>query len=128
MRCVAARIVLALAVSACAPVALRTDDPRRAVALAPYQRGVGPAGAISIREGEVFYPAVVDGRDGWCSTVPVFFQPGEGRRLCLFDPQGGREAEGWFKSAYVLGTLSSVRLEIDVPYRVRETAPLPPRR
>lgn len=128
MRAAVVALAVALVASGCAPVALRTDDPRRAVALAPYQRSVGPTGAINIREGEVFYPSLVDGREGWCSTVAVFFQPGDARQLCLFDPQGGREPEGWFKSAYVVGTLSSALLDVDVPYRVRETAPLPPRR
>lgn len=94
MRGVVVGLAVALAVSACAPVALRTDDPRRAFALAPYQRGVGLAGAINIREGEVFYPSIVDGGEAWCSSVPVYFLPGEARPLCLFDPRGGREAEG----------------------------------
>ena len=125
---IAAATVAALALSGCGSVAVDSADPRRAIALAPYARTVGPAGAIRVAEGAVLYPARVDGAAAWCSSAPLYFAPGEARGLCLFDPAGGAQAEGWFASAYVPGTYSGARLAVDIPYRVGQTAPLPPRR
>ena len=121
-------LVTAVSLSACASATLRSDDPRRAVVLAPYMRTVGPFGQINIPEGAVLYPSLIDGQAAWCSTMAVYAVPGERRPLCMFDPTGGDQPEGWLKTAYVPGTISSTRLDVDVPYRVGQTAPLPPRR
>jgi hypothetical protein len=125
------RLGLPLAAAAllagCAETTLRADDPRRAVVLAPYSRSIG-LNSMSIPEGTVLYPAHVGGQAAWCSTAAVFFSLGERRAACFFDPKGGGEPEGWLKSAYIAGTLSSLRYDVDVPYRVTQQAPLPPRR
>lgn len=125
----AALMVLAafLVLAGCSATALRTDDPRRAVALAPFSRTVGIGGAIHVREGEVLYPGAVDGEPAWCSAAPIYFAIGEARTMCLFDPTGVAQAEGWFRTGYVAGTLSVFRLDVEVPYRVAMTPPLPRR-
>ena len=122
-------VVAALFVfSGCAPAALQSDDPRRAVVLAPYLRPLPPFGQIHIPEGTILYPSIVSGEAAWCSTSPVYFVPGEQRAVCLFDPAGGQQPEGWLKSAYIVGSLASLRYDVDVPYRVGERPALPPRR
>jgi hypothetical protein len=117
-----------LALSGCATAMLKSDDPRRAVVLAPYLRPIPPFGQVHIPEGTILYPSVVDGEAAWCSTTPVYFVPGEQRAICMFDPKGGQQAEGWLTTAYIAGSLASLRYDVDVPYRVGERAPLPPRR
>lgn len=124
MRTIAFCALVALA--GCSSAVMLTSDPRRAVVLAPYSKTIGPFGVLTIREGEVFYPSTVDGAAAWCSAGPTYFAPGEGRPTCLFDPVGAR-AEGWFATAYVVGTAGSFRYPVDVPYRVAETTRLPPR-
>ena len=54
--------------------------------------------------------------------------PGRGPPGLLLDQAGPNEAEGWFKSAYVVRTVSSVRIEVDAPCRVVTGPALPPRR
>lgn len=115
-----------LLLSACAPVALRSDDPRRAVVLAPYQRAIG-INALNVSEGQVLYASLVDGREAWCSTGPVFFALGEARPACFADPRGGSMPEGWLKTAYIAGTLRSLWYDVDIPYRVVVGPALPPR-
>lgn len=123
-----ALLIVAAGLAACASATLRTDDPRRAVVLAPYLRPLPPFGQIHIPEGTILYPATVDGQAAWCSTTAIYFVPGERRSMCLFDPAGGEQPEGWYKSAYIAGSLASLRYDVDVPYRVAQQAPLPPRR
>ena len=123
----AAALVLTMALLGCATAAVRTDDPRRAVVLAPFMMPIGAFGRIHIPEGTVLYPSIVNSDASWCTTTAVYFAPGEGRAICLFDPKGGTQVEGWLKSAYITGTLSSIRYDVDVPYRVGQTAALPPR-
>ena len=121
-------LLTAALLAGCASATLRNDDPRRAVVLAPFLRAVGPFAQIHIPEGTVLYPATVSGQSAWCSTTPIYFVPGEVRTMCLFDPDGAEQPEGWFKSAYITGSLASLRYDVDVPYRVTQQAPLPPRR
>jgi hypothetical protein len=120
-------IAALVAVTGCATAVLESTDPRRAVVLAPYMRPIGPFGQVHIPEGTILYAATVNGQQAWCSTVAVYFVPGERRPMCLFDPAGGDRAEGWLKSAHIPGTLASLRYDVDVPYRVGQTASLPAR-
>lgn len=121
-------LALAAALTACAPVALKSDDTRRAVTLAPFQRAAG-LGTITVREGEVLYPSLVSGRPAWCTPNAVFFAWAEARAGCFFEPSDGRAAEGWLKTAYLGGgtLLSSIHYDVDVPFRVTQAPALPPR-
>ncbi len=106
-------LLAAAFLTGCASATLTTDDPRRAVVLAPFLRPLPPFGQIHIPEGTVLYPARVDGQPAWCSTTSIYFVPGEVRAMCLFDPAGGEQTEGWFKSAYIAGSLASLRYDVD---------------
>ena len=121
-------IVAAAILTGCATATTTTDDPRRAVVLAPFLRSLPPFGQIHVAEGTVLYASKVNGQPAWCSTTPIYFAPGEFRAMCLFDPAGGEQSEGWLKSAYIAGSLASLRYDVDIPYRVTQSAALPPRR
>ncbi len=116
-----------LSLTGCAVATLQTDDARRAVVLAPYLRPIPPFGQVHIPEGTILYPSTVNGEKGWCTTTAVYFVPGEQRAMCLFDPAGGQQSEGWLKAAYIVGSLAGLRYEVDVPYRVGARTTLPPR-
>lgn len=127
MRKLLTAALAALTLAGCATATLNTGDQRRAVVLAPFVRPVGLT-TISVPEGAVLYAAQVGGQAAWCSTTPAWFAAGgEARPVCFFDPQGGQQAEGWLKTAYVTGTLSAARLDVDIPYRVTAGPALPPR-
>jgi hypothetical protein len=128
MRKIACAALAALTLAGCGSVALDNTDTRRAVALAPYQRVVQPFGMIRVPEGTVFYPGIADGQRAWCSMTATYFLPGEGRSLCMIDPTTGDHAEGWFTKAFPSASYSGTRFDVDIPYRVGQTAPLPPRR
>lgn len=124
------RIAFTLALAAlagCATVQLRTADPRRAIVLAPYERTIAPFGSVVVPEGTVLYPSLLDGRDAWCSTVPVYYAPGDARPMCFMQEAPG-VTEGWLREGYVARTASGFRYDVDVPYRVQMAPALPPRR
>jgi hypothetical protein len=89
---------------------------RRAVIDAPYSRPVLPFGSFRIQPGQTLFPSVVEGRDAWCSSNPTYFVAGDNRSACYFDGSGS----GRFSQAYIVGTLQSIRYDVDVPYTIQE--------
>ena len=118
----------ALSLVGCAgPVTLTPTDTRRAVSLAPFTR-LAQLGQITVGEGVVFFPASIRGEAVWCSGSPVFFAPMEAVSMCMVDPAGNDQAEGWFTTAILPRPAAVWRFDVDIPYRVTAAPPLPPRR
>ncbi len=124
---IALAALAAILVSGCTSANLVTGDQRRAVALAPYNRLAG-LGQIVIPEGAIFYAARVNGEPAWCSGAPTYFAPMEAKSVCVTDPAGDTQPEGWFKVAMVLQPAVVWRFDVDIPYRVVSGPSLPPRR
>jgi hypothetical protein len=127
MRKIAYAALAALTLAGCNSASLVTGDTRRAVALAPYARVAG-LGQISVAEGAAFHPAQVNGAPAWCSAGAAYFAPMEAKAICVIDPSGQDQPEGWFKTAMVIQPAAVWRFDVDIPYRVGQTASLPPRR
>jgi hypothetical protein len=92
----------------------------RAFVQAPYSRSVGVGGRIILSVGQPLFPAMVAGQQAYCSDNPTFlaYLGSDNRRVCYFDNGN----TGRFTTAYVAGTLADTKLDVDVPYSVREEA------
>jgi hypothetical protein len=88
----------------------------RAVTMLPYTRAVG-FNSIRIAENTTLFPAQLDGQDAWCSQVPVWFAAGEARPMCFISDENRRLVNG-----YVAGTLASIRIAVDIPFRTIQAA------
>ncbi len=73
---------------------------------------------IAIPAGSQLLQAAVDGALAYCTIRPAYFAVGESRSVCLFDTRGA----GIFDQFYIVDTLSTIRYDASVPYRVEEAS------
>lgn len=106
------RIILALAagLTACASVQVVPSN-EAAVTTEPFVKKIG-FGQISVPIGTVLIPAIVDGRQSYCSTARLYSTLGDNRSVCFFDTTG----TGTFDQCYVADTLKSFPCPVHVQY------------
>ena len=68
--------------------------------------------SVRIAAGALLVQAEVGGSPAYCTVQPAYFVVGEARSVCLFDTRG----QGRFELLYVVGTISSIRYTVDIPY------------
>ena len=96
------------------------DAVTRAFGQSPYSRPVGIGGRIVLSVGQPLFPAMVAGQQAYCSANATFlaYLGTDNRSVCFFDIGN----TGRFSTAYVVNTLADMKLDVDVPYSVREQA------